>query len=76
MNVCYFKMNKVKVSFILKQSCTSSVGTVVILQKFELLAPRIFRGKKLFLAQIFATWTSLGLQFEFGKVEFKDRDEM
>ena len=29
MNVCYFKMNKVKVSFILKQSCTSSVGTVV-----------------------------------------------
>ena len=32
MNVCYFKMNKVKASFILKQSCTSSVGTVVTLQ--------------------------------------------
>lgn len=35
MNVCYFKMNKVKASFVLKQSCTSSVGTVVTLQKLE-----------------------------------------
>ena len=25
---------------------------------------------------MFAIWTSLGLQFEFGKAEFKDRDEM